>query len=114
MARPGGVFDVTMDGCAEAVELLLLPPGSDGTYNFWDKDSKQRLKAMAKATYGAEPAPIPCSTFNSDGSIYAYAISYDWSRGFQNYNPQQMPNYIHLHGIQEQEVRTVVLNIEWD
>ena len=26
--------------------------GSDGTYNFWDKDSKQRLKAQNKCTYG--------------------------------------------------------------
>lgn len=24
----------------------------------------------------------------------------------QNYNPQTMPNYIHLHGTQDQEVRT--------
>jgi mRNA export factor len=56
--------------------------GSDGTYNFWDKDSKQRLKQMAKATYGTNPAPIPCSAFNKDGTIFAYAVSYDWSRGY--------------------------------
>eukprot|EP00775_Hariotina_reticulata_P003233 gene3233-3510_t len=88
------------------VQGTFATAGSDGTYNFWDKDSKQRLKAMAKATYaGNEPAPIPCTAFNSDGSIYAYAISYDWSKGFQHYNPQQMPNYIHLHGIQEAEVK---------
>lgn len=37
---------------------------------------------MAKATYGTEPAPIPCSAFNQDGTIYAYALSYDWSKGF--------------------------------
>jgi hypothetical protein len=41
------------------------------------------LQNMAKATYGNEPAPIPCSAFNHDGNIYAYALSYDWSRGFQ-------------------------------
>jgi hypothetical protein len=34
-------------------------------------------------TFGEYPAPIPCSAFNHDGTIYAYAISYDWSRGFQ-------------------------------
>lgn len=38
---------------------------------------------MAKASYGNEPAPIPCSAFNHDGNIYAYALSYDWSKGFQ-------------------------------
>ncbi len=51
----------------------FVTAGSDGTYNFWDKDSKQRLKAMAKCTYGADPAPIPCGAFSSDGTIYAYA-----------------------------------------
>lgn len=83
---------------------MPTPTGSDGTYNFWDKDSKQRLKAMSKAMYGADPAPIPCGGFNADGSIYAYAVSYDWSRGFQHYNPSAMPSYIHLHGTQETEV----------
>jgi mRNA export factor len=56
--------------------------GSDGTYNFWDKDSKQRLKAQAKCTYGTNPAPIPCGAFNRDGTIFAYAVSYDWSKGY--------------------------------
>jgi mRNA export factor len=80
--------------------------GSDGTYNFWDKDSKQRLKAMAKCSYAANlPAPIPCSTFNSDGTIYAYALSYDWSRGYAEYNPQVMKNVVLLHSVQEQEVK---------
>lgn len=81
-----------------------MTAGSDGTYNFWDKDSKQRLKAMQKCQYGADPAPIPCGTFNSDGSIYAYAASYDWSRGFSAYSPQQMPPCIMLHATQESEV----------
>ncbi len=56
--------------------------GSDGTYNVWDKDSQQRLKAQNKCTYGTSPAPIPCGNFNKDGSIYAYAVSYDWSKGY--------------------------------
>lgn len=82
----------------------FVTAGSDGTYNFWDKDSKQRLKAMQKCQYGPDPAPIPCGAFNSDGSIYAYAVSYDWSRGFQAYNPAQMPAAIMLHATQEAEV----------
>lgn len=53
----------------------LLTPLCCGcrTYNFWDKDSKQRLKAMSKASYGSDPAPITSGSFNADGSIYAYA-----------------------------------------
>ena len=79
--------------------------GSDGTINIRDKDSKQRLKALAKCTYGADPAPIPAGAFNSDGSIYAYAVSYDWSRGFSAYNPAAMKSHILLHATQEAEVK---------
>lgn len=82
-----------------------MTAGGDGTYNFWDKDSKQRLKAMQKCQYGADPAPITCGAFNSDGSIYAYGVSYDWSRGFQSYNPSAMQPAILLHATQEAEVR---------
>lgn len=79
--------------------------GSDGTYNFWDKDSKQRLKAQAKSMYGTQPAPIPCAAFNRDGSLYAYAVSYDWSRGYSEYNPQTMKNTILIHPVKEDEVK---------
>jgi hypothetical protein len=37
----------------------FVTAGSDGAFNFWDKDSKQRLKAMQKCSM-----PIPCANFN--------------------------------------------------
>ena len=79
----------------------FVTAGSDGAYNFWDKDSKQRLKAMAKCSQ-----PIPCGDFNADGSVYAYAVSYDWSRGYAEYNPATAKNYILLHAPQEAEVKS--------
>ncbi|KAF9292618.1 hypothetical protein BGZ68_000022 [Mortierella alpina] len=51
--------------------------GSDGGFTFWDKDSKQKLKVFNK-----QPGPISCASFNRNGSIYAYAVSYDWSKGY--------------------------------
>ena len=33
----------------------FVTAGADGVFNFWDKDSKQRLKQMGKCN-----APIPC------------------------------------------------------
>jgi mRNA export factor len=49
--------------------------GSDGGITFWDKDSKQKLKVFTK-----KAGPIPAATFNRTGTIYAYAVSYDWSK----------------------------------
>ncbi|BBN12217.1 mRNA export factor [Marchantia polymorpha subsp. ruderalis] len=83
------------------VHATFATSGSDGAYNFWDKDSKQRLKALQRCNQ-----PIPCSTFNSDGTIFAYGVSYDWSKGAENHNPSQARNYILLHPTQDSEVKT--------
>ncbi|KAL5563401.1 hypothetical protein UlMin_033148 [Ulmus minor] len=90
------------------VHHTFATAGSDGAFNFWDKDSKHRPKAMSRCSQ-----PIPCSAFNSDGSIYAYSIclissflhpfriqflvGYDWSKGAENHNPMDARNYIYLH-----------------
>lgn len=88
------------------VHGTFVTAGADGTYNFWDKDSKQRLKQMPRCMYGNnQPAPIPCGGFNRDGSIYAYAVSYDWSKGYAEYNTQTMKNVILLHQTKEDEVK---------
>jgi mRNA export factor len=83
----------------------FVTAGSDGTYNFWDKDSKQRLKAMAKCQYGAEPAPITAAAFNASGGILAYSLSYDWGRGYAAYNPAAMKTAVLLHSVGEAEVK---------
>lgn len=49
--------------------------GSDGAINIWDKDRKQRLKEYQKVN-----GPISCTSFNRNGAIFAYAVSYDWSK----------------------------------
>mmetsp|Transcript_59040 Transcript_59040/g.117299 ORF Transcript_59040/g.117299 Transcript_59040/m.117299 type:complete len:221 (-) Transcript_59040:175-837(-) len=73
--------------------------GSDGTFNFWDKDSRQRLKAFNKAC-----SPIPCGSFNREGNIFAYAVSYDWSKGSEHYNPRT--NHLLLHPAPETEIKS--------
>ncbi|KAF3339367.1 protein RAE1 [Carex littledalei] len=82
------------------VHHTFATAGSDGAFNFWDKDSKQRLKAFSRC-----PNPIPCGAFNADGSIYAYAVCYDWSKGAENNNPSTAKSYIYLHSTQESEVK---------
>ncbi|CAH1445128.1 unnamed protein product [Lactuca virosa] len=82
------------------VHQTFATAGSDGAFNFWDKDSKQRLKAMSRCNQA-----IPCSSFNNDGSIYAYAVCYDWSKGAENHNPSTAKTSIYLHLPQDSEVK---------
>ncbi|KAL6052469.1 Rae1 protein [Balamuthia mandrillaris] len=73
--------------------------GSDGMFNFWDKDSKQRLKYFNRCSL-----PIPCGVFNRDGALYAYAVSYDWSKGSEHHNPHAK-NTILIHPTNDQEIK---------
>ncbi|XP_039685052.1 protein RAE1 isoform X2 [Medicago truncatula] len=82
------------------VHHTFATAGSDGAFHFWDKNSKQRLKNMQRCSQ-----PIPCGTFNNDGSIYAYAVCYDWSKGAETHNPTTAKNYIYLHIPQDTDVK---------
>ncbi|KAF9688902.1 hypothetical protein SADUNF_Sadunf01G0036100 [Salix dunnii] len=96
------------------VHHTFATAGSDGAFNFWDKDSKQRLKLKhsvintSLSDFQAMPRcplPIPCSAFNNDGSIYAYSVCYDWGKGAENHNPSTAKTYIYLHLPQDTEVK---------
>ncbi|KAI1402493.1 WD40 repeat-like protein [Hypoxylon fuscum] len=73
--------------------------GSDGTFHFWDKDAKHRLKG-----YPNVGGSITATTFNSSGSIFAYAVGYDWSKGYMA-NSQNYPNKVMLHPVQGDECK---------
>jgi mRNA export factor len=73
--------------------------GSDGTYVFWDKDAKSRLKQFNK-----HPNAITTSVFSPNGNMYAYAIGYDYSKGYSEYNAHKLPCEIHIHPVQAVEV----------
>ena len=74
--------------------------GSDGTYVFWDKDSKQRLKLFAKLNNA-----ITAAAFNQQGNVFAYAVGYDWSKGIEYFDRQKQPNAILLHAVKEDEIK---------
>ena len=67
--------------------------GSDGTWHYWDKDAKHRLKG-----YPNVGGSITATKFNKTGTIFAYAISYDWSKGFQG-NTASYPTKVMLHPV---------------
>jgi len=86
--------------CFHPTQGTFVTTGSDGTFNFWDKENKQRLKAMQKMK-----APIPAASFNHDGTILAYAVSYDWHKGAQMHNQATATNKIFLHAVTDSEVK---------
>lgn len=57
------------------VHGTLATVGSDGTFSFWDKDARTKLKP-------SEPMDqsITCCAFNHNGQIFAYAVGYDWAK----------------------------------
>lgn len=74
--------------------------GGDGSISFWDKDSKTRLK-----TFESKGAPISATGFNHNGTIFSYAVSYDWHKGWQAAPPAGTPNQIFLHACKDDEVK---------
>ena len=81
------------------VHGTLSTVGSDGRFSFWDKDARTKLK-----TSEACEQPITKSAFNKDGQIFAYAVSYDWSKGSEHYNPRT--NHLLLHAVPETEIKS--------
>lgn len=54
--------------------------------------------------FDSSPGPIAATAFNRNGSIFAYAVSYDWSKGHSGMTPGH-PNKIMLHACKEDEVK---------
>lgn len=53
----------------------LATVGSDGSYSFWDKDARTKLKSSETLDQ-----PLTKCAFNHSGQIFAYAVGYDWSK----------------------------------
>lgn len=73
--------------------------GGDGTFVFWDKGNRQRLKQFQSCNY-----PVTACKFNAGGDIFAYSVSYDWSRGHEENHPS-LPKAVLLHKVTEAEVK---------
>ncbi|CAL8582478.1 RNA export factor gle2 [Xanthoria parietina] len=73
--------------------------GSDGTFHFWDKDAKHRLKG-----YPEVGGPITATDFSRQGNIFAYSVSYDWSKGYSANTPQ-LANKVMLHAVTGDECK---------
>ncbi|KAH8668356.1 cell cycle arrest protein BUB3 [Xylariales sp. PMI_506] len=68
--------------------------GADGTFSFWDRVAHSRLGNL----------PITSTAFNRDGTMFAYAIGYDWSRGHAGNSPEHSTQ-LRVHPVKAEEVR---------
>jgi len=64
----------------------LATAGSDGKYSFWDKDARTKLKTSDSCSQS-----ITACCFNTEGTIYAYAIGYDWTKGHEHFDKNRKP-----------------------
>lgn len=82
----GGVQDIyAVNGIVfHPVHGTLATVGSDGTFSFWDKDARTKLKPSE-----AMDNSISACALNHNGVIFAYAVSYDWSKGHEHNDPNK-------------------------
>ena len=76
--------------------------GSDGVVSFWKNEAGLKKNQRRLKTFPPIHRPIPCATFNEQGNLFAYASSYDWSKGSAY---AQDGNDIYVHTVSERDVR---------
>jgi len=73
--------------------------GSDGSYFFWNKDTKSRLKSTKAA-----PWPITSADFLENATMFAFAFGYDWAKGIEETKRGNYPVKIYIRKVKEEEV----------
>uniref|UniRef100_L7JM91 Uncharacterized protein n=1 Tax=Pyricularia oryzae (strain P131) TaxID=1143193 RepID=L7JM91_PYRO1 len=79
---------------------VLSTAASDGTFVFWDIARRLRL-----CTFPALQGAITATSFSPDGRVFAYAVGYDWSRGYAHNHPEY-PTKLMLHPVEMEELGT--------
>ena len=88
---------------------VFATAGSDGMVTLWNRFHRVKVKDLFSTQYaaieGPERTPWPLrlpivdAKFSPDGNTFAYAASYDWSRGAEglnDHNTSKQPNAIYL------------------
>jgi len=98
-SKDQGIVFAVNDIAFNPIHGTFATCGSDGTVHFWDKDSRIRLKSFDPA-----PSPITTGSFNRNGTIFAYAVSYDWHKGHSGMAPDTQTKLL-LHACKDDEVK---------
>lgn len=97
--KPGDNVYAVQSISVHPIHNTLCTSGSEGILKFWDKDSRTRLRISKPF-----PAPVLCTDFNHNGSLLAYGVSYDWSKG-HSFNGPNQPIQVRIHNLEDIEVR---------
>ncbi|KAI8963519.1 WD40 repeat-like protein [Daldinia sp. FL1419] len=93
------IFSIN-DVCIHPTEhRVFATAGSDGAFIFWDRNASMRKLRV----YPSAGVPLTASAFNHDGSFYAYARGYDWSRGHAG-NNAGIETKLMLHAVTKADI----------
>ena len=81
------VFSVNSVSFHTPMQHVFATAGSNGTVTVWDGIKRQKVGTYLVSLKDPK-LPISCGKFDSSGMYYAYAASYDWTKGQTGYNPQ--------------------------
>ncbi|KAK3375384.1 WD40-repeat-containing domain protein [Podospora didyma] len=79
---------------------IMATAGSDGSFAFWDVKAHSRVKQFPKVG-----GPVTAIAFNRDASAFAYAVGYDWSKGYAH-NDATYPRKLMLHPVAADETKS--------
>jgi len=57
---------------------FLYTAGSEGNLFFWDYEAKNKVKS-----FHFNNVPISATKMSPDGNFLAYALGYDWHKGYE-------------------------------
>jgi mRNA export factor len=72
--------------------------GQDGSYYFWNKDTKSKLKSTKPA-----PWPVTAGDYLENATMFAYAFGYDWGKGAEEMKKAHYPVKIYVRKVKEDE-----------
>ncbi|KAI0901979.1 WD40 repeat-like protein [Annulohypoxylon nitens] len=99
LAKMSKVFTINDISFHPKTHSVFTTAGSDGTYQFWDRVLRTRQKHYPKVGEA-----ITSTAFNRDGTFFAYAAGYDWSKGCHA-NNEKIETRLMLHPVSEDDLK---------